>query len=168
MKGCALHVQAAVWENHHPHAALCMEGEAPDRRNGGGLVADALYRVVLAKGLHLTTDLDHLDTRPLHGWWVSVDDTGALTLEWPKFHPLLEHAPLDLPEEWRLIAKNDGYVILFAGYSLGMWEHARDGDSHPLQHLEHAAETGHLASGVVSMRTRPKYELNRIDVGLTA
>jgi hypothetical protein len=165
MKGCALHVQAGVWDNHHSHAALFMEGEAPDRRNGGGLMADALYRAVLARGLHLTTDLDHLDARPVHGWWVSIDDTGALTLEWPRFNPLLEHAPVDLPEEWRLHAKEDGYVILFAGYELGMCEHAEDGDSHPLAHLEHAAECGALASGVVPLRTAPKYEVTRIELG---
>ena len=155
MSGCALHVQAAVWQNHRQHAALFMEGEAPDRRNGGGMVADALYRVTLARGLHLTTDLDHLDTRPVHGWWVSIDDHGALTLEWPRLQPLLEHAPVDLPEEWRLLAKSEGHVVLFAGYALGMWEHADDGESHPIAQLEHAAEMGTLASGVVSLRTTP-------------
>lgn len=151
MSGGMLHVQAGVWENHHPHAVLCMEGESPDRHNGGGLMADALYRVVLAKGLHLTTDLDHLDPRPVHGWWVSVDDAGTLTLEWPRFHPLLEHAPIDLSEDWRLRAKTDGYMILFAGYALGLW----NGDGHSLAHLEHAAEMGTLASGVVPIRTTP-------------
>lgn len=155
MSAGLLHVQAAVWQNHHPHAALFMEGEAPDRSNGGGLMADALYRVALARGLHLTTDLLHLDPRPVHGWWLSIDDDGALTLEWPRFHPLIEHAPVDLPEDWRLLAKSDGFVILFAGYALGMWEHADDGDGHALANVEHAAELGALASGVVPVRTTP-------------
>lgn len=155
MSAGLLHVQAAVWQNHHPHAALFMEGEAPDRSNGGGLMADALYRVTLARGLHLTTDLHHLDPRPVHGWWLSIEDGGALTLEWPRFHPLIEHAPVDLPEDWRLLAKSDGFVILFAGYALGMWEHAENGDGHALAHVEHAAEMGSLASGVVPVRTTP-------------
>ena len=155
MSSCVLHVQAGVWQNHHNHAAMFMEGEAPDPRNGGGLMADALYRVALARGLHLTTDLDHLDPRPVHGWWVSIDDEGALTLEWPRFQPLIEHAPVDLPEEWRLLAKTDGFVVLFAGYALGMWEHANDGEGHALGHLEEAAEMGALASGVVPLRTTP-------------
>jgi hypothetical protein len=150
--GCELHVQAGVWDHH---GALFMEGEAPDRSNGGGLMADALYRVVLARGLHLTTDLAHLNWRPVHGWRVWIDDENAVTLQWPRFRPLLEHVPLELPEEWSVAAKSDGYVVLFAGYELGMHQHTRDGDSHPLTHLEHAAEVGALASGVVPVSTTP-------------
>jgi hypothetical protein len=144
MNGCALHIQAGVWQNHGDnHAVLCMEGEAPDQTNGGGLVEDALYRVALARGLHLTTDLEHLDLRPTPGWHVSVDPDGALTLEWPRFRPLFEHAPVELPGGWLAVANGEHFVLLFVGYGLG---------DHPLQNLPHAAETGALASGVVEVR----------------
>lgn len=155
MIGCELHVQAGVWQNHGDHAALFMEGEAPDRANGGGPMPDALYRVALARGLHLTTDLEHLDFRPLHGWHVWIDDQNTVTLQWPRFRPLLDHAPLDLPEEWTTAAKSEGYVVLFAGYALGMHEHTTDHAAHPAEHLEHAAEIGALASGVVPVSTTP-------------
>lgn len=147
MNGSALHVQAGVWANGSgDHAVLCMEGEAPDRTNGGHLMADALYRVTLAKGLRLTTDLEHLDLRPIRGWWVSVDRDGALTLEWPRFKPLFEHAPVELPGEWLKVADGDHFVVVFVGYGLG---------AHPMHELEHAAETGALASGVVPVRPLP-------------
>ena len=84
-----------------------------------------------------------------------MDDDGTLTLEWPRFHPLIEHAPVELPEDWRLLAKSDQFIVLFAGYALGMWEHAADGEGHPLGRLEHAAEMGTLASGVVPLLTTP-------------
>lgn len=156
MNGSELHVQAGLWQsNGHRRAALFMEGEAPDRSNGGGLMIDALYRVALARGLHLTTDLDHLDWRPVRGWRVWVDDDGSITVGWPHFHPLLEHTPLDLPHDWLTLAGDDGFVVIFAGYALGMHEHVRDGASHPLEHLEHAAEMGALTSGVVPVSTEP-------------
>jgi hypothetical protein len=146
MNRSALHVQAGVWANHvASHAVLLMEGEAPDRHNGGGLMADALYRAALTTGLKLTTDLEHLDLRPIPGWWVWVDPDGTLTLEWPRFRPLLEHVPLDLPRGWKRVADDDHFVLVFVGYGLG---------EHPMTELEHAAETGALASGVVPVRPK--------------
>ncbi|HEV2782072.1 MAG TPA: hypothetical protein VGX25_21995 [Actinophytocola sp.] len=142
-----LHVQAGVWGNHGgSRAVLCMEGEAADRANGGGVTVDALYRAVLGRGLHLTTDLEHLDPRPIPGWWVWIDPDGAVTLEWPRFRPLLEHVPLDLPGGWRRVADDEHAVVVFVGYGLG---------EHPLRELEHAARTGALASGVVPVRPGP-------------
>lgn len=155
MMGAELHVQAGVWVNGREHAALFMEGESLDRANGGGVMSDALHRVVLARGLHLTTDLDHLDFRPVHGWRVWLDDARTVTLEWPRFRPLFDHAPLDLPEDWTQAAKDEGFVVLFAGYGMGIHEHLGDGESHPVRHLQHAAEMGALASGVVPVSTTP-------------
>lgn len=137
----ALHVQAGVWENHGgSHAVLCMEGEAPDPTNGGGVIADALYRVALACGLRHTTDLDNLDLRPTPGWSITVDRGGALTLEWPQFRPLFEHVPVELPDGWLTVADGDEFVLVFVGYGLG---------EHPISNLQHAAEVGALAAGVV-------------------
>lgn len=157
-----LHVQAGFWENHASrYAALYMEGEARDRSNGEGMAADALYRVALARGLRLTTDLDHLDRRPVPGWRVRIDDGFSLgsvaqrqpmlTLEWPGFWPLLLDAPLSLPPGWLPAAAGDGLVLVFVGYGLGLHEHRHDGEAHTVTHLRHVAEAGALASGAVSV-----------------
>ena len=128
-----------------------MQGEAPDRTNGGGMMPDALYQVALARGLRFTTDLDHLDSRPVRGWRLRLDEEHALTLEWPHFQPLLNHIPLDLPNGWEAVAAETGQAILFVGYGLGM--NNGNGNGHTSLHLEHAAETGALASGVVPVLT---------------
>jgi hypothetical protein len=60
-------------------AVLIMEGEAPDRWNGGAVSVDALHRAVLARGLKLTTDLEHLPTHQIPGWRLRVDHTCAAT-----------------------------------------------------------------------------------------
>lgn len=152
MNGSELHAQASVWENHGGRTAvLFMEGEARDRSNGGGTMAEALYRVALARGLRLTTDLEHMDRRPIPGWRMLIDEERTVTLDWPHFWPLLAHVPLDLPEAWMRVAAADHLVFLFVGYGLGMHEHARDDLGHPLVHLEHAAETGALAAGAVTL-----------------
>jgi hypothetical protein len=152
VKGSELHAEAGVWRNHRGLlAALLMEGEAPDRSNGGAPEPDALYRVVLASGLRLTTDLDHLDQRPVPGWRLLVDPDGALTLTWPHFNPLLDHVPLDLPEGWLRLAEDQRLVEVFVGWGLGMHEHAYDREAHPLQQVWHAAENGTLAGGAVAL-----------------
>lgn len=152
MKGSELHAEAGVWENHvGPMAALLMEGEARSRSNGGALEPDALYRVVLASGLRLTTDLDHLDQRPIPGWRLLVDPDGALTLNWPHFQPLLDHARLDLPHGWLRLADDQHLVVVFVGWGLGMHEHAHDDEAHPLRQVWGAAETGALAFGAVAV-----------------
>lgn len=143
-----LHIQASLW---HGHAVLFLEGEAQDRRNGGGMIEEALYQVALGRGLRLTTDLEHLDLRPVRAWRVRINNDHLVTLEWPHHHPLFEHIPLDLPNAWLPTATEEGLALLFAGYGLGMHEHAHDGESHPLDHLEHAAYTGALAAGAVSV-----------------
>lgn len=150
VNGSELHAQASIWDNHgHRDPVLVMEGEAKDRTNGGGVMPDALYRAVLNRGLRLTTDLEHLDPRPVPGWRMRIGDDHAVTLEWPHFWPLLQHAPLDLPEEWMRVVKGRGSITVFVGYGLGMCEHCNDGAAHPLEHLEHVAETGALAAGMV-------------------
>jgi hypothetical protein len=148
-----LHAQASLWDNHHGRQVpvLFMEGEAADRTNGGGMLPDALYRVALARGLRFTTDLDHLDPRPVHGWRLRVDGDRSLTLEWPHFRPLLNHIPLDLPNGWMTAAAESGQAILFVGYGLGM--RSVNGNGHTAEHLGHAAETGALASGIVPVLT---------------
>lgn len=155
MQGSELHAEAGVWRDHRGFlAALLMEGEAPDRTNGGALEPDALYRVVLARGLRLTTDLDHLDQRPVPGWRLLVERDGALTLSWPHVHPLLDHVPLDLPDGWLRLAQDRHLVIVFVGWGLGMHELAHsdaDEDAHPLRNVWHAAETGVLATGAVAV-----------------
>lgn len=150
MNGTELHVQAVRWARRRVRcAALIMEGEAPDRSNDGAVVRDALYRVALGNGLRLTTDLDHLDPRPVPGWRILVDHAGAVTVGWPRFHPLIEHAPLDLPSGWLGIAAQAGAVRLFVGHGLGLHDHVGDGTEVAASSLEQAAETGALASGMV-------------------
>lgn len=148
-----LHVQASLWKHGRSHdtdlAVLVMEGEAPDRTNGGGaLVEDALFRVALARGLALATDLDHLDLRPVPGWRVVIDEAGAVTLEWPQPHPLLSAAPVDLPPGWVAAATEPRMVVVLAGYGLGL--------SGPVSdllaaRLARAAYTGDLAAGAINL-----------------
>ncbi|MGB3442481.1 MAG: hypothetical protein WBA97_27385 [Actinophytocola sp.] len=159
-----LHVQAGLW---HGNAVLFLEGEAPDRRTGGGMAEDALYQVALRGGLRLTTDLALLDPRPVRAWRVVIDDDHQVTLEWPHHRPLFDHIPLDLPEGWLPTATETGVVLLFAGYGLSMREHATDGESHPLRHMEHVAYTGALAAGAVrvSLPVEPRYP---VDVAIPA
>jgi hypothetical protein len=142
MNGSELHAQAGVWHYHRTGiAALFMEGEAADRAPG------ALYRVVLGSGLRLTTDLDHLVSQPIPGWRLVIDRDERITLTWPRFHPLLDHAPVDLPSGWRGLATGSGMVEVFVGHRLGLHEHA--GGTPPLPSLVRAAESGALAAGMV-------------------
>jgi len=153
------HVQASLW---HGHAVLFMEGEARNRRRGSDMIEDALYQVTLGRGLRLTTDLEHLDLTPMQAWRVVIDDDHLVTLVWPHHRPLFEHIPLDLPDGWLPTATEAGTVLLFAGYGLGMHEHAHDGESHPLRHVAHAAYTGALAAGAVtvSLPVEPEYSVD--------
>ncbi|TQJ01731.1 hypothetical protein [Amycolatopsis cihanbeyliensis] len=122
-----------------------------DRSNGGAVAVDALHRVVLANGLRLTTDLDHLDPRPVRAWRVVVDDAGRVTVEWPPFHPLFDHASIDLPAGWLPSAVDVGSVRLFVGYDLGLHEQAGLGPAPVTGRVERAAYTGALASGAVRL-----------------
>ncbi len=131
-------------------AVLIMEGEAPDRWNGGAVSVDALRRAVMARGLKLTTDLEHLPTHPIPGWRLRVDHTGAVTLEWPHPTPLLCGVPLELPPGWCNAVEAHRSVLLLVGCGLGLHEHAGDPDAHPVQRLEQAAEAGALAVGAVA------------------
>lgn len=147
-----LHVQAAVWTSHNQrYAALFMEGEAPDRANGGAPLVDALYSVALARGLRMTTDPGQLGLRPVPGWRIRVAPSGAITLEWPHFTPLLAETPVTLPDGWRDVATDTGVVLVFAGRGLGLHEHAGDGVAHAARHLRAAAEDGMLAGGAVTL-----------------
>lgn len=145
-----LHVQAAIWTDHEDwrFAVLFMEGEAPDRANGG-VLADALYAVALARGLHMTTDPERLPLRPVPGWRIHLDVGAAITLEWPHFTPLLASAPVKPPDGWREAATDTGVVLVFAGHGLGLNEHAGDGHAHATRHLRDVAEDGLLAAGAV-------------------
>jgi len=144
MSTTQLYVAAAIWRDT---AALVMEGSAEDRANGGGPATDALYRVALARGLRLTTDVVHLDPRPLPGWRVLVDETGAITLSWPHRSPLLSAVPLQLPPGWTELAADREAVQIFAGHGLGMREPGDD--ARPLRNLVRAAESGDVAAGAV-------------------
>jgi len=154
MIGTAMHVKASLWRHCHVRtkhdtdiAALVMEGEVPDRSNGGSPVADALYWAVLARGLGLAMDLDELDLRPVRGWRVLVDDGGALTIEWPHQHPLLSTAPVDLPPGWLDTANELHFVLVTAGYGLSLG----DANGHLGTRLERAARVGALVAGAVSV-----------------
>lgn len=150
-----LHVQACLWDHHRTRfAVLFLEGEAPDRSNGGAMMPDALLRVVLARGLRLTTDLDHLILTPTPGWHARIDRTGLVTVEWPHVRPLLADAPLALPGGWSRAAMEHGIVLVFAGFGLGLHEQAGDGQAHPLERLARVAEDGALASGAVPFLAR--------------
>lgn len=143
-----LHVQAGLWVDHGWRTpVLYMEGEAPDRANVA-MIADALYAVVRARGLRLTTDPDHMFLRPVPGWRIEVDD-GAITVHWPHFTPLLDTAPVELPDGWREAAADLGVVILFAGHGLGLHDHHADGNGHAARRLPEAAMSGTLASGAI-------------------
>lgn len=153
MIGTALHVKASLWRHCHVGAshdtdlaALVMEGEVPDRGNGGSPVADALYWAVLARGLGLAIDLDELDLRPVRGWRVRLDDTSALTIEWPNPHPLLSAAPVELPAGWLTAATDLRFVLVAAGYGLDLHTNGHLG-----HRLERAARAGALAAGAVPM-----------------
>lgn len=151
-KAAELHVQAAVWaDNDRRYAVLFMEGEAPDRAHGDGPRVDALYTVARARGLRMTTDPELLELRPVPGWHIRIAASGAITLEWPHFTPLLAEAPLTLPDGWREAATDTGLVLVFAGQGLGLHEHAADGQAHPSDHLRAAAEDGMLAGGAVAV-----------------
>ncbi len=152
MDGTELHVQADIWKRRHDEVAvLLMEGEAPDRSNGGGVAVDALYRVALARGLPFTTDLDRLSLRPVPGWRLLIDQASAVTLMWPRFPPLLAAAPLDLPPGWGRLATQRGVVALFVGYGLGLHEHAGAGQAQPITCLPRLAASGALAAGAVQV-----------------
>lgn len=89
-----LHVQPVGWDQSRTRfAVLLLEGEAPDRSNGGAVLADALFRFVLARGLRLTTDLDHLALALTPGWRAHLGQTGGMTLRWPHHAPLLADVP---------------------------------------------------------------------------
>jgi hypothetical protein len=140
MSNSELHVEAELWRGT---AVLVMEGEATDR--SGRRLADALYRVALARGLRLTTDLDRLDPRPIRGWHLTIDDADAITLTWPHHSPLLSATPLDLPPGWRETATTQEAVLVFAGYDLGM----SSPNAGPLRTLHTVAARGALAAGRV-------------------
>lgn len=171
MVGTELHVRASLWKHcwirerrdhagraivpsGHGHldrdtdlAVLVMEGEAPDRTNGGAPVRDALYRAVQARGLAMTTDLDHLDLRPRVGWRVVVGAADAITVEWPHAHPLLYTALVDLPVGWLDAATELRVVVVVAGYGLSL---SASGAEHLAPRLERAARAGALAAGAVT------------------
>lgn len=141
-----LHVQVSVWkrcqvkERRHrgrvssavvgppdgrsTHAAdlavLVMEGEVVDRSNGSAPAVDALYWAALSRGLALATDLDLLDLRPVLGWQVVIDGTGAVTVNWTDVHPLLTTAPVDLPPGGLAAATALHLVVVVAGYGLSL------------------------------------------------
>lgn len=152
MIGTELHVQASLWKHRRTRdtdlAVLVMEGEAPDRTNGGAPVEDALFRVALAQGLGLATDLDHLDLRPVPGWRVVIDEAGAVTVEWPQPHPLLYAAPVDLPPGWVEAATEPRLVIVLAGYGLGL---SLPGSDLLAARLAKAAYAGDLAGGAINL-----------------
>lgn len=180
MDGSELHVQASVWNHclvtakravngvtttvigwsgsrARPRiarsaavAVLVMEGEAPDRWNGGAVSVDALHRAVLARGLKLTADLEHLQMRPIPGWRLRADHSGAVTLEWPHPTPLLIGVPMGLPPGWWHAVAAHGSFMLLVGCKLGLHEHAGDPDAHPVWRLEQVAEAGALAAGAVA------------------
>lgn len=147
-----LHVQTDLWTNHDQRfAVLIMEGESPDRANGGEPLADALYTAVLARGLRMTTDLDQLPLRPVRGWHLRIADSGAITLQWPHVSPLLADVPLRSPQGWEQAAKEMGVVLVLVGWCVGLHEHARDGNVRAVDHLLEIAENGMLAGGAVAV-----------------
>jgi hypothetical protein len=154
MIGTALHVQASLWKRRRSHerdlAVLVMEGEAADRTNGGAPVEDALFRVALAKGLALATDLDHLDLRPVRGWRVVIDEAGTVTVEWPQRRPLLSAAPVDLPPGWVEAATDLGLVVVIAGHGLGL---SGPGSDLLTARLARAAYSGDVAAGMIGLKS---------------
>lgn len=77
-----------------------------------------------------------------------------MTLRWPHPTPLLVDIQLDLPEGWALVAGERGFVLVFAGYGLGLHGHASNGPGHPVQRLPLAAESGALTVGVAPFASR--------------
>lgn len=151
MDGSELHAQAALWtRNGSDVAALFMEGEARDPDSGGVIAADALYRVALARGLRMTTDLDQLVRWPVRGWSLWLD-AATVTLCWPHPGCLLDEAPLDVPKGWRLLAGSSGIAVLFVGYGFGLHEHRGGGDARPELRLDRLAERGAVAAGAVAV-----------------
>lgn len=145
-----LHAQAAVWIQHDwRFAVLLMEGEAPDRANGGQPRVDGLYSAVRARWLPMTTDPDQVPLHPVPGWRARIGETGTITVEWPHFTPLLSAAPISLPAGWLDAATEQGIVVVFAGHGLGLHEHSGDGQGHGSAHLLSAAADGALAGGAV-------------------
>jgi hypothetical protein len=152
MQDSELHAQAGIWCHRELRlAVLVMEGEAPDRSNGGAVASDAFYRVALAYGLTLATDLDHLVRQPLGGWRILIDDAGRVTVRWPRFRPLLDKAPLGLPIGWLDIATARHVVLVFAGHGLGLHGHPHGGSTGLDRRLRCAAEAGALAAGAVTV-----------------
>jgi hypothetical protein len=134
------------WARDADLAVLVMEGAAVDRSNNGTLAEDALFRALLARGLMLATDLDHLDLRPVPVWRVVVDPSGAVTIDWPHEHPLLREARVELPVGWLEAAVDLGVVVVLAGYGLSLRAPVID----PLApRLVRAAEVGALVAGAV-------------------
>lgn len=89
MPGTELHVQAALWtDNGWRFAVLILEGEAADKANGGAPRVDALHAAVRARGLPMTTDLDHIALRTIPGWRVRIGKAATISLEWPHHQPL--------------------------------------------------------------------------------
>ncbi|WP_219419573.1 hypothetical protein [Pseudonocardia nigra] len=160
MTASELHVQAGFWTNRRwRFAALFMEGEAAGRSDAGIVRVDALYSAVRARGLAMTTDVDHLSLRPVPGWRILVNVAGAITLRWPHFHPLLREAPIALPRGWAEAVNEQGLVLLFVGHGFGLHEHAGDGPVDAAACLRHVAEHGALAAGAVIITDRPDRHL---------
>ena|SRR5437763_1172274 len=149
MGACELHAQASLWrERRGRSAVILMEGRT--RHHADGLLVDALHRVVLARGLRLTTDLSHRDPRPVPGWQLHVDHDRAVTIHWSRMQPLLDHAPLDLPAGWLREAVGAGRITLIVGYGLGLHEAAHG--THLPCRLDSAARDGRVAAGVLHLR----------------
>jgi hypothetical protein len=150
MAGSELHVQARIWRRRDDLlAGLVMEGEAPQRRPGGRAAMDALHRAVLARGLPLTTDVQRMDLRPVPGWRLEIEPRGALTLRWPRFRPLFQDAPLDLPPGWMRLVTAREVVVVFVGYGLGLHGSIDPDHGQATVPLEQVAEVGALAAGAV-------------------
>lgn len=145
MHNSELRVQASLWRHRRGRTAvLMMEGRA-----GEEPVADGLFRVALARGLRLTTDLDHRDRRPVRGWRLRVDQDLAITLDWPRFWPLLDRVPLDLPSGWLRAATGAGQVDLFIGCGIGLFEPVPGG--HVPSRLDRVARAGAIAAGGLTL-----------------
>lgn len=146
-----LHVQAGLW---HQHAwripVLYLEGEAPDRSHEW-MVNDALLAVVRARGLRLTTDPDQLLLRPVTGWRIRVNETGAVTVDWPHFTPLLTSASIQPPDGWQQAANAIGVVVVFAGYGLGLHDPHAEDNGHAIMRLWDAAAAGKVAGGAITV-----------------
>ncbi|MEU3628238.1 hypothetical protein BS329_35415 [Amycolatopsis coloradensis] len=160
MVSTELHLQAGFWTCRDGRfAALFLEGEAPDRRHGDVMMRDALFRVVLARGLKLTTDLRHFAAVPTPGWRALIDHTGAVTLDWPHHWPLLDHVPVDLPHDWIPEATQHGIVLLFVGCGIGLPESPDTGAPPLIERVTTVAESGALATGAALLRNTARARL---------